>query len=188
MALQEELDKLVAEGGEIETDSIKVGGVKVVEVKDAKGHVWAVPADDDNIDINEFRNILDIPKREPGFYYQYVDGSRLNEFLTSGFVVVDRDEVGIPALPYDVHGNPLANPNTSHHQVGNLHLVKIPEVLERRMRKRQAAIAAMAKASIEQPRHAGKPVKQINDTSVTVDERQTEVEFVRPRRAEFKET
>lgn len=172
MALIDSLDSLTEPQQGIKVESLEVGGARITEIKDKKGHIWAIPADDENVNLREYRNILDIPNPESGFYYQYVDGSRLNEFLTQQFVLVDRDEIGIPTK-LDVEGNPLLNPTSTHHQVGNLHLVKIPKALEQRMRRVQQMRADEAVASIKVPRHLGKP--QIGENGVQIRDRKTEV-------------
>lgn len=164
----------------IAVESLEVGGVKVDYITDSKGHRWAVPADDDNVDIHEDRNIYEIPRREPDFRYQYVAGSRLNEFLTRGFVLVDRDEIEDPTKPsYSV--NPLLNKDSTHHQVGNDFLVKIPEVLAKRMDKVKALRAKEAVAGIMVPRHLG---KSLAEADVQVKERNQTVEMVRPKHEE----
>ena len=200
--VNEELDKIIAEESGLgvtispeglETKTLEVGGVKVVEIKDGKGHTWSVPADDDNIDLREFRNILEIPKREPGFYYQYVDASRLQEFLTQGFVVVDRDEIGVNAAYMAQYDNPLVNPETPQHRVGNLYLVKIPEILAGRMRAAQKRRADAAKAGIEAVRRPGRETeRQRGDADVEINEREESQEIVtlrklRRQEPEFKE-
>lgn len=199
--VNEQLDNLVnvdeplkvTEDG-VETKVLEVGGVKLIEITDGKGHTWSVPADDDNIDLREFRNILDIPKREPGFYYQYVDASRLQEFLTQGFVVVDRDEIGISAAYMAQYDNPLVNPESPHHRVGNLYCVKIPEIIAGRMRKAQKMRADLAKAGIEAPHRTGRETeRQRGERDVEMNEREESQQVVTLRKLrqgqtpEFKE-
>lgn len=163
----------------VEVESLEVGGIKVTQVKDSKGHIWAVPADDANVDLHEDRNIFEIPRREPGFYYQYVDGSRLNEFLTRGFVLVDRDEIDDPNHP-SLTVNPLLNKDSTHHQIGNSFLVKIPEVLAKRMEKLKQLRAKEAVAGIQIPRQLGKP-QTMGEMGVEVRERTQQAEIVRPK-------
>jgi hypothetical protein len=157
--------------------TIEVGGVKIVEIKDKKGRVWAVPADDDNVDPREFglRNLLEIPDPEDGFYYQYFSTERMGEFLSRGFKLVEPTDVGLPPRPSDLVASATGTPQTSHHQVGNLHLGMIPKIVEQRYRRAMKARADHAVADIKVPRHLGKAVKQVADTDVQVHSRETKV-------------
>lgn len=154
----------------IEIGEIEVGGVKVKELKDRSGQVWAVPADDSNIDLREFRNIFEIPDPDPLLFYQYVDGGRLNEFLNTGYRKVAREHVGIPTA-HDASGQPLTNSTDTYHQVGNLHLVAIPKVIADKRRSIQKMRADEATASIKIPRQLG---KSLTESGVQVRERVTE--------------
>lgn len=172
--LQESIENLL--GGDVKTDghtisgfsTLEVGGVKVVQIKDKKGRIWSVPADDANVDANEgaFRNILNIPNPEEGFYYQYVDGVRLNDFLSRDFALVEPDEVGLPkahSTAADAANASFGIRSASHHQVGNLHLVKIPKALERRFRIAQKMRADEAVAGIKKARHIDRTGKAISE-------------------------
>ena len=156
-----DVEGVKTDGEAIESEDIQVGGVKVVEVKDKNGRVWAVPADDDNIDPRELalRNILEIPRPEEDFYYQYVGSDRLGEFLSRDFALVEPEEVGLPKAfdPSAGANAALGVRPSAHHQVGNLHLVKIPKLLEKRYRRIQKARANEAIAGALQPRRGGEP-------------------------------
>ena len=154
----------------IEIGELEVGGVKVKQLTDRSGQVWAVPADDSNIDLRELRNILEIPDPDPMLHYQYVDGGRLNEFLNTGYRKVEREHVGIPTA-HDASGQPLTNSTDTYHQVGNLHLVAIPKVIADKRRTIQKMRADEAVASIKVPRQLG---KSFEETGVQVKERVTE--------------
>lgn len=181
--LHETVDELLAgDGHSIESSDIEVGGVKIVEIKDKKGRVWAVPADDDNVDINEggLRNRLAIPNPEPDFYYQYITSEQLGDYLGRQFALVEPDEVGLPANLTEMADAVIGTRPASHHQVGNLHLVKIPKLLEQRYRRAEKMRADEAVAGIKVPRHLGKPVEGDNytpikgETPVQVHSRKTE--------------
>lgn len=172
------------EANTLHPDSIEVGGVKIVEIRDKKGRVWAVPADDANVDHNEgaFRNILNIPNPEPDFYYQYVGADRLNDYLSRDFALVEPDEVGLPKAHSDAADAANASfgvRSAAHHQVGNLHLVKIPKVLERRYRIAQKMRADEAVAGIRKGRHTGRDGKQISD-DVQVNKAETKTVTGKP--------
>ncbi len=175
--LKEEVEELMShDGHSIEAEDIEVGGVKIVEIKDKKGRVWAVPADDDNVDINEggLRNRLAIPNPEPDFYYQYITSEQLGDYLGRQFALVEPDEVGLPANLTEMADAVIGIRPASHHQVGNLHLVKIPKLLEQRYRHAEKMRADEAVAGIKVPRHLGKAVKQVSDTDVEIHSRKTE--------------
>lgn len=159
--------------------TIAVGGVKFTQITDKKGRVWSVPADDSNVDQNEgaFRNILNIPDPEPNFYYQFVGADRLNDYLSRDFALVEPDEVGLPKAHTDASDAANASfgvRSAAHHQVGNLHLVKIPKALERRYRIAQKLRADEATAGIKIGRHTGRDGKSISD-DVKVTKAETKV-------------
>src|SRR5712671_1828213 len=151
--------------------TIEVGGVKCIEIMDKRGQVFAVPADDSNINRHEFRNLLEIPEREEGFFYQYVDGTRLNEYLTRGFKLVDREEIGLHKTTVDATGNPLTSSTTTSHQVGNLHLVKTPQIMADRWRRDEREAAEEAVSSIQIPRTLG---KSLGEMGVEISSRKTD--------------
>jgi hypothetical protein len=171
--LLHEIDGIKTDGENVYGENFEVGGVKVVEITDKKGRVWSVPADDNNVDMNEggLRNILNIPNPEKDFYYQYVGADRLSDFLSRDFALVEPEEVGLPKALSDAASAAIGVRPTSHHQVGNLHLVKIPKLLEARYRKASKMRADEAVAGIKTPRHLG---KAIEDTDVKIHSRKTE--------------
>lgn len=175
--LQDTLDKMMDIDG-VKTDgetvqvengqTVEIGGVKFTQITDKKGRVWSVPADDSNVDSNEgaFRNILSIPDPEPNFYYQYVGDDRLRDYLSRDFALVEPDEVGLPTAHSDAKEMASAAIGirpSSHHQVGNLHLVKIPKALERRYRIAQKMRADEATAGIKKARHTDRNGKAISE-------------------------
>jgi|SRR5208282_147275 len=172
------------EANVLDSSSIEIGGVKIVEIKNKRGRVWAVPADDGNVDINEggLKNILNIPKPEKDFYYQFIRDDQLGDYLGRDFALVEPEDVGLPAKSSDAATAAVGIRPTSHHQVGNMHLVMIPKVIEQRYRRAEKMRADEAVAGIKQSRQTihGKDVKQVSDTDVQVHSRKTTVEAGKP--------
>jgi len=176
--LGEEVEKLMDIDG-IKTDGhtihnpevLEVGGVKIVQIKNRAGRVWSVPADDDNVDINEggLRNILKLPNPEPDFFYQYIRDEQLGDYLGRDFALVEPADVGLPARSLATPA--IGTAPTSHHQVGNMHLVMIPKRIEARYRRAEKMRADEATAGIKTRRKLGKAV---DETDVEFTQRKTE--------------
>jgi len=172
VSLEDSLKQMLAEDDGVEATSVEVGGVKVTTntVTDVMGKVWAVPADDENIDLREFRNLLEHYGKDPNFHYQYVHKERLKEFLSTGFGMVDRREAGIPN-PIDDGHDPLNTSTDTSYQVGDLVLCKIPKVIADRRMKIKDMRADEAKAGILIPRHLG---KVFGESGVQIKSRETQ--------------
>lgn len=157
----------------LEAEEFEVGGIKVTTVmvdgvryqKDRKGRLFALPADDDNVDYHEFTNVLEIPEREPGFRYQYFRGDQIQAKVTRGWQLVERDEVGLHAPVLTEYGvAPVA-----HHQVGDLHLMKKPESVVAAEERTYARHARDVVDSIRVPREEKSAIRD----GVEVQERKS---------------
>lgn len=189
MSTFDEIIGATADKNELHPKKIEVGGL-MVEFTDRSGKVWSVPADDSNVDMNEtgLRSVFHIPDPDPDLYYQFVTGDRLNEYLTGGFALVTREEIGLPAAVFDPAAPNLGAQPNSHYQVGNLHCVKTPKVIEKRLRKAKDLRAADAIANIKVPEKVGKSPKS---SGVEIHSRETKAvtgaPIVMPADKDFKE-
>ena len=143
------LDKLsnalgAAADGELEIDEVAVAGI----VKDKYGNEWTIPTDEMSSD-EIYNNPLQLPKTDPAFFYEFVRADQVQGKATEGFVLVEREEVGVltPVTNADIGLG-----EGSHHQVHDLHLMKIPKVLADRRYRAMARVVKEATDQITDPK------------------------------------
>lgn len=119
-------------------ESITVGGVKAQVVEDGLGHVWTIPAEAVE-DMYDHVNIFEAIKHrfDERFHYQLEPRSNVGRKMLEGFVVVTKEELGLPGTLVMEYGQPV----DTTFAVGDAVLMKIPKLLaERRLHKREERI------------------------------------------------
>jgi hypothetical protein len=175
-------------GNDYEANEIETAGI----ITDDYGNKWTLPLDPElgeDIDFNY--SPLDLPKKDPKFFYQFERTDRLAYIVSEGFVPVRRSEVGL-AMLNDANkklGDYGINTNTSDdpiHTVHDLTLVKIPIQFREMRLARAKREADLVKASIEPPKGDDKTRSRLRsaheaDGQRLVEDVETREEIVRPR-------
>jgi hypothetical protein len=129
--------------GDLKINEVAAAGV----IKDKYGNEWAIPTDELSSD-ELFTNPLKLPKQDPLFFYEFVRADQVQGKATEGFVLVEREEVGVET---PVTNADIGLGEGSHHQVHDLHLMKIPRVLADRRYRAMARVCKEATDQITDP-------------------------------------
>lgn len=119
----------------VKAKSVQVRGA-LMEIKDGLGHVWTVPANEDedyqaHTSIFKVANLKGYDER---FEYEFHDD--VSRMITDGWALVSRRELGLPDLPSATPGaKEYGAPDGGWHQIESLYCVKRPKILVERTRK-----------------------------------------------------
>ncbi len=124
--------KAKAPDNAIAASSVQVPGA-LLTIKDGKGHVWTVPAED-TTDYRRHNSAFELKRWEaenPDFQAQFVRRDEITDYFTKEWVPIERDELHLKDLPAAVtqqYGNAL----DSFHWVEGSVAMKKPKVLTNR--------------------------------------------------------
>jgi hypothetical protein len=139
--LDVDLDDLSSGG--IDASTIQVGGV----VRDAQGHEWLVPADETedlgDLKVNPFGELT----LDPAFHYQTCRIDEVSAKLSEGFVLVTRDEVGLPSIKNLEREFGMAE--STYVRLHDGVLIKLPKILADRKQAKKARLAQAVVDSTE---------------------------------------
>jgi len=145
-----------------------LGGVEVNEIEsagvitDSQGHSWTIPADE-NEDFDDLSKtgIFSLLKHDPRFAYELKRRDEVAQCILTGWVVVTKEEVGLPADLVMEFGKPVT---TEFAFVDGVYM-KIPKILHDRRQARKVKVAKEVvdqteptEAMLERARRNGTPV------------------------------
>jgi hypothetical protein len=104
----------------IDVDEVEIPGIKL----DKFGHSWAIPRSDDEAFDSVDANALNIPDREPGFYYYFEKTDNVSASIAAGFRTVSRKEAGFTTVENLPTQYGTYDDENSPHRVGDLVLMK----------------------------------------------------------------